>query len=89
MKRLFLALLAALSLTAIGCQHHSMAGRGCGNAYCDRCGGVGQSQVPRLPHGAEQQMGPAGPATAAYGYPYYTTRGPRDFLMANPPSIGN
>lgn len=21
-------------------------------------------------------------------YPYYTTRGPRDFLMANPPSIG-
>ncbi|HMP80620.1 MAG TPA: hypothetical protein PKD54_14290 [Pirellulaceae bacterium] len=23
-----------------------------------------------------------------YAYPYYTTRGPRDFLMNNPPSIG-
>jgi hypothetical protein len=23
-----------------------------------------------------------------YVYPYYTTRGPRDFLMANPPTIG-
>jgi hypothetical protein len=25
---------------------------------------------------------------AAVGYPYYTTRGPRDFLLDNPPSIG-
>jgi len=32
--------------------------------------------------------GPAGPATATYGYPYYTVRAPRDFLMNNPPSIG-
>jgi hypothetical protein len=23
-----------------------------------------------------------------YVYPYYTTRGPRDFLMDNPPTIG-
>lgn len=30
----------------------------------------------------------AGGAAAAYAYPYYTTRGPRDFLMCNPPSIG-
>lgn len=30
----------------------------------------------------------AGPATAAYSYPYYTTRGPRDFLVDDPPSIG-
>lgn len=29
-----------------------------------------------------------GPATAQVAYPYYTTRGPRDFLQANPPSIG-
>jgi len=33
-------------------------------------------------------QGPLGPSTAAVTYPYYTTRGPRDFLMANPPSIG-
>lgn len=29
-----------------------------------------------------------GPAVAQTAYPYYTTRGPRDFLMKNPPSIG-
>lgn len=34
------------------------------------------------------QYGPAGPPTAGVAYPYYTTRGPRDFLLDNPPSIG-
>jgi hypothetical protein len=29
-----------------------------------------------------------GPPAAQVGYPYYTTRGPRDFLINNPPSIG-
>lgn len=29
-----------------------------------------------------------GPATSQVAYPYYTHRGPRDFLMDNPPSIG-
>jgi hypothetical protein len=32
--------------------------------------------------------GPAGPPSGAVAYPYYTTRGPRDFLAKNPPSIG-
>jgi hypothetical protein len=32
--------------------------------------------------------GPYGPPTAQVAYPYYTTRGPRDFLLNNPPSIG-
>lgn len=31
---------------------------------------------------------PAGPPTGAVGYPYYTTRGPRDFLAKCPPPIG-
>jgi hypothetical protein len=31
---------------------------------------------------------PAGPPTGAVAYPYYTTRGPREFLAKNPPSIG-
>ena len=36
-----------------------------------------------------QTPGPAqGDAAPTYGYPYYTTRGPRDFLNPNPPSIG-
>ncbi|WP_164100743.1 hypothetical protein [Candidatus Laterigemmans baculatus] len=40
-------------------------------------------------HGAPVgQYGPAGPPTGAVAYPYYTTRGPRDFLLDNPPSIG-
>lgn len=33
-------------------------------------------------------MGSAGPASAAVAYPYYTVRGPRDFLLNNPPTIG-
>jgi hypothetical protein len=32
--------------------------------------------------------GPAGGPVGTYAYPYYTLRGPRDFLLANPPSIG-
>ena len=31
---------------------------------------------------------PAGPPTGAVAYPYYTTRGPRDFLAKCPPSVG-
>ena len=29
-----------------------------------------------------------GPPAASIGYPYYTVRGPRDFLAKNPPSMG-
>ncbi len=29
-----------------------------------------------------------GPPTGTVAYPYYTHRGPRDFLLDNPPSIG-
>jgi hypothetical protein len=29
-----------------------------------------------------------GPPTAAVTYPYYTTRGPRDFFLNNPPPLG-
>lgn len=30
----------------------------------------------------------AGPAMGAVSYPYYTVRGPRDFLATNPTPIG-
>lgn len=33
--------------------------------------------------------GNSGPGAAQVAYPYYTTRGPRDFLVNNPPTIGN
>lgn len=32
--------------------------------------------------------GAGGAQVAQVAYPYYTTRGPRDFLASNPPSIG-
>lgn len=32
--------------------------------------------------------GPHGPAVPQTTYPYYTLRGPRDFLADNPPSLG-
>lgn len=32
--------------------------------------------------------GAGGPATAQVAYPYYTVRGPRDFFVDNPPTIG-
>jgi hypothetical protein len=31
---------------------------------------------------------PSGGPVGQYAYPYYTLRGPRDFLVDNPPSIG-
>lgn len=37
---------------------------------------------------AEPAPAAAGPATGAITYPYYTTRGPRDFYAKNPTSIG-
>jgi hypothetical protein len=43
--------------------------------------------------GPQSHTGPgpgpaAGPSSPTVTYPYYTTRGPRDFLNPNPPSIG-
>ena len=48
---------------------------------CRECGGRGCKHCCR-----EQPA--AGPATGAITYPYYTTRGPRDFLAKHPESIG-
>ncbi|MDP7014360.1 MAG: hypothetical protein QGG36_01030 [Pirellulaceae bacterium] len=53
--------------------------------------GNGNPDIPRLPRGSYPGMhtgGPAGPPTAAVASPYYTTHGPRDFLMNNPPPLG-
>ena len=47
--------------------------RACRGRGCGRCG--------------REQINP-GPSTGTVTYPYYTNRGPRDFLADNPPSIG-
>ncbi|MCA9154992.1 MAG: hypothetical protein KDA38_09410 [Planctomycetales bacterium] len=52
----------------------------------------GTNEIPRLPDHVYGNhvgfVGAGGPPTPTVGYPYYTTRGPRDFLQDNPPSIG-
>ena len=50
----------------------------------------GAHHTPGYPHHHmhREYVGPQGPPTAQVAYPYYTVRGPRDFFIDNPPSIG-
>lgn len=57
-----------------------------------RCGDVqrGKGMLGWLHGLCGRGSNPAGgPPAAAISYPYYTSRAPRDFLAANPPTIGN
>ena len=61
--------------------------------FCGDCStGCGLCRDGRLnPHGVgypEPQRFNAGPPTGQVAYPYYTVRGPRDFLQNNPTRIG-
>jgi hypothetical protein len=104
MKRLFFGLLAVASLSlATGCSCVGKCGpggscaEGCGPGGCGQggCGSDLDACHPRMRplmrcenrHGAGDPYG-GGPPSAAIAYPYYTTRGPRDFFEPNPPSIG-
>jgi hypothetical protein len=71
-----------------GCAHGN---GGCANGDCGCADGSCRKVHPWFAHhrGADNAMGPQGPPTGAVAYPYYTVRGPRDFLINNPPSIGN
>ena len=51
-------------------------------------GGPGVLPGHHAAHQLQNQPFNAGPATGAVAYPYYTHRGPRDFLLDNPPTIG-
>lgn len=62
-----------------GCEHCRHCGLGCGHGLLGH-----HKQYTDV--GA--QVAPSGPPTGTVAYPYYTTRGPRDFYSANPPSIG-
>jgi hypothetical protein len=74
-----------------GGKHHGMLGHhgGHGGGHGGHGGGAyaGADPYKPGPHHREY-IGPQGPPTAQVAYPYYTTRGPRDFLLDNPPSIG-
>lgn len=76
--------------------HLGGCANGCGqvcnclsNAHAAMKGLTGPSRG-QVPHTAEPNygMGGMGGQASTYAYPYYTTRGPRDFLIDNPPSIG-
>ncbi len=69
-----------------------VAGCGVGGAICGGClaklrGAGAHPYGGAIPHTAQAPGNGTGMAPS-YAYPYYTTRGPRDFLMKNPPSIG-
>ena len=68
---------------------HGLGGHGLGGHGGGGSGVADHRNVNYGHHFTRNYDGPQGPATAQVGYPYYTTRGPRDFLTANPPSIGN
>lgn len=72
-----------------GCQH----GHACHQPHVGRYGGLAKHHLTAAEKAALAasnygQNGPAGPPSGAVAYPYYTTRGPRDFLAKCPPSIG-
>ena len=96
MRYMVLSLLAAIMIAgSTGC--HTTApfvGGGCSGGSCGQpaeggcanCSSRGGYRGRK--HARREDAGPAGPPVGAVSYPYYTTRGPRDFLMNNPPSIG-
>ena len=83
MRQTFLVLAALTFLAAL-------AGCACNNgSNCSRCNSA-QGKAVALqpaPQQASQQGDQQGPS-GTVSYPYYTTRGPRDFLETHPQSIG-
>jgi hypothetical protein len=66
----------------------------CGHGYCCTCCGPPAPGCPACPccgcgpSGDHMYTFNPGPPTGQTAYPYYTLRGPRDYLLNNPPSIG-
>ncbi len=67
---------------------HGLAQHGHGHGHGLPAAGHRANVPPPLPHGYQHQVGPAGPATPQVAYPYYTIRGPRDFLLNEPMPLG-
>jgi len=87
MKRTVLVLLAAVAIAAsTGCRLLQRRPSGCNS--CNSSGGGLLSRKADKRAAAQAAATQTGPTAAQVTYPYYTTRGPRDFLMGDPPSIG-
>ena len=76
-----------LGLGGRGLGGRGLGGRGLGGGLMGGLGGGGSPYGGQIPHTAQQPGAGTGMAPS-YAYPYYTTRGPRDFLQDNPPTIG-
>jgi hypothetical protein len=90
--RTMLALLALICvISSVGCcGARSAAGacQGCGHGNgCIRNGFFARNFGPSV-HTSPTEEGMGAPQSAQVAYPYYTTRGPRDFLLNNPPPLG-
>lgn len=73
-----------------GCGAGGNGGGGIANLFFRRNGSP-HPYGGETPHTASANSaggGFGGASAPSFQYPYYTTRGPRDFLMMNPPSIG-
>ena len=75
------------------CQGEGCEDGACHKRHVGRYGGLAKHHLSPEEKAALEASdygatGPAGPPTGAVAYPYYTTRGPRDFLAKCPPSIG-
>ena len=60
----------------------------CGHGYCCERAAVRRRRAAAAPRATSNYNFNPGPPVAQTAYPYYTLRGPRDFLLDNPPSIG-
>ncbi len=70
------------------CQTCDDPSANCGDPAKNRCCPLlGRlCRAPKAP--CERPVAEAGPPAGAITYPYYTVRGPRDYLARNPGSIG-
>lgn len=69
-----------------GCYDECYEGGPCSGGY--GYGGGGGGCGCGHGGGGYADAGPPGPPSAQVTYPYYTTRGPRDYLAARPSDIG-
>ncbi len=94
MQRALLVLGLMISLAATGCANRRACNECNGPLGCRPCqigwqrGGHDYGRHLSYSNTGQAPEGAAGPAAAQVAYPYYTTRGPRDFLLNNPPTIG-
>ena len=91
MKRaIFAALMIAMVGTGTGCKMFNKGcDDGCNGGRCGlfhRCCGLFGHHGCR--NGADDGAYAGGPPVGQVTYPYYTNRGPRDFLAENPRGIG-